>query len=233
MSPRSTAILLWPAAGLLAFFIQTQVTEAEVRTAEPADPLSRFIGSAKEAFGDTLFLKADAYFHGGVADNDRDMESEEEIGKEGVIAEDREGPKTANLWADHFSDEKALYEKALSAFARKPDAPLYHYGPTVPAQLARMEARYGTGERGLRILHQLADVAPWLKRAVALPVSDYGLASVARATGYGGRDPARETLMDVFGLEAGESGARERLIEAADAEREALRHVLGWLRSDA
>lgn len=42
------------------------------------DSLYRLVGSAKEAIGDTLFLKADAYFHGGVEDkHDTDEEREE------------------------------------------------------------------------------------------------------------------------------------------------------------
>ncbi len=44
--------------------------------------LYRILGSAKEAVGDTLFLKADAYLHGGVegkSDTDEDLEKEGKI----------------------------------------------------------------------------------------------------------------------------------------------------------
>ena len=58
--------------------------------AGPVDPLSRFLGSAKEAFGDTLFLKADVYFHGGVMDEAHHDETAEALEKEGAI-EDGEG----------------------------------------------------------------------------------------------------------------------------------------------
>jgi len=142
----------------------------------------------------------------------------------------REGPRTAFLWAENPADEKALYEKALRAFARKPAAPVYHYGPAVPAQIARMEARHGADDRGLALLDRLIDVAPWVKRTAALPVHAYALAEAARATGHDRPDPEGEILPDVLGLEAGDLAARERLLGAADAEREALRHLLQWLR---
>ncbi len=142
----------------------------------------------------------------------------------------REGPKTALLWTENPVDEKALYEKALRAFARKPAAPVYHYGPLVPALLARMEARHGAGDPGFALLDRLIDVAPWVKRAAALPVHAYTLAEVARATGHEG--PEVETLLDVLELDAGDVAARGRLLAAADAQREALRHLLQWLRRD-
>lgn len=54
------------------------------------DPLYQLIGSSKEAIGDTLFLKADEYFHGG-AQFKHGEEPPEAIEREGFIAEaDRE-----------------------------------------------------------------------------------------------------------------------------------------------
>ena len=142
----------------------------------------------------------------------------------------REGAKTASLWAEDPAGEKATYEKALVAFARKPDAPVYHHGPSVPALLARMEARHGAGDRGLAVLDRLIDVAPWVRRTAALPVNAYTLDATAKATGYAGPDLEGDILLDLFRLEEGDTGARERLAASAGAEREALRHLLGWLR---
>jgi predicted RecB family nuclease len=145
----------------------------------------------------------------------------------------REGPRTALLRAADPSDEKAIFERALVAFARKPDAPVYHHGPSVPSQLARMEARHGTGDRGLAVLDRLIDVAAWVRRAAALPVSAYTLEATARATGYEGPQPDGDVLPDVLRLAEGDAGAGERLLAAADAEREAIRHLLRWLRRSA
>jgi uncharacterized protein len=142
----------------------------------------------------------------------------------------REGPLTARLWAPSAVDEKALYEKALRAFARKPAAPIYHYGPAVPSQFARMETRHGVGEGGLMLLHRMIDVAPLVRRAAALPVSAYGLAAVAAATGHDGELPREDRWPEAWALERGEASARDALSGAADAERAALGHVLGWLR---
>lgn len=142
----------------------------------------------------------------------------------------REGPRTALLWSEDPADEKALFEKALIAFSRKPDAPVYHYGPAAPSQMARMEARHGAGDRGLASLDRLTDVAAWVKRAAALPLNAYTLDATARATGHPGSDSAGDVLPDVFRLEEGDDGAKARLLAAADAEREAIRHLLEWLR---
>ena len=101
MNPRFSMPVLWLAAGFLAFFVQGRIGPGEAYSGQPADPLSHFVGSAKEAFGDTLFLKADAYFHGGVMDHDRDMESEEEVQKETA----REG-KTPLLHSTRISEIK-------------------------------------------------------------------------------------------------------------------------------
>lgn len=54
---------------------------------ETSDPLSRLVGSSKEAFGDTLFIKADEYFHGGVMHDHHEDESATDLAREGVLEE--------------------------------------------------------------------------------------------------------------------------------------------------
>ena len=92
---KSFALLLL--TGFLAVFIQAQLgdTLTAHAAATPADPLAHFVGSAEEAFGDTLFIKADAYFHGGVVDRDHHDESAEDLQKEGVVSEDHDKAETA------------------------------------------------------------------------------------------------------------------------------------------
>jgi uncharacterized protein len=142
-----------------------------------------------------------------------------------------EGPKTAVFLAAAPEDEKALFEKTLTAFGRKPAVPVYHFGANAPAQIARMEARHGAGTTGLRALDRLIDVAPLVRRAAALPLTRYTLAEVAQATGYGGPAPPEEALLEAWKLLDGDADAPARLIAAAETEREALRHLLIWLRS--
>ncbi len=50
---------------LLSSQIEQSLASACFQT-HPKDPLYRLIGSVKEVLGDTAFLKADSYFHGGV-----------------------------------------------------------------------------------------------------------------------------------------------------------------------
>ncbi len=83
------AFLFWLGAVFLGFIIQ-QNLNLDDAAAEPVDPLSRFVGSAKEAFGDTLFLKADVYFHGGVLHEHHHDDSSEALEKEGVFHEEKE-----------------------------------------------------------------------------------------------------------------------------------------------
>jgi len=72
--------------------------------------LYRILGSAKEAIGDTLFLKADAYLHGGVEGK---SDSGEDLEKEGKI-EEREhsasGLKTASDWIAQVNDRVKVHE---------------------------------------------------------------------------------------------------------------------------
>ncbi len=141
-----------------------------------------------------------------------------------------EEPRTAILWAENFADEKALYEKVLVAFARRPHAPVYHFGRAAPWQIARMEGRYGTGGAGLHALHRMGDMALLVRRGAALPVRRYGLGDCAGATGYKGAQPEREIFPLIWRLLEGEEEARDALLRAAQAEREATLHLLRWLR---
>ena len=132
--------------------------------------------------------------------------------------------------AEDFADEKALYEKVLVAFARRPHAPVYHFGRGAPWQIARMEGRYGTGGAGLHALHRMIDMALLVRRGAALPVRRYGLEETANATGYQGERPEREVFPLIWRLLEGDEEARDALLHAAQAEREATHHLLRWLR---
>ena len=147
------------------------------------------------------------------------------------LSDGKQGDRTAVLWAAAPADEKALFEKALVAFARRPHAPVFHFGRGAARQLARMESRYGSGSAGLHALHRMTDLAPLVRRAAALPVRRYGLAETAGATGYAGALPPEEMLPIVWRAAEGEGEAREALLSAAAAERQAIQHLLGWLRS--
>lgn len=86
-------------AGVAALFAACAFGAAAIESELPAlpasDPLSRFLGSSKEAIGDTLFLKADAYYHGGVAEHVE--ETAAELAREGHIEDDS---TQARDWVD-------------------------------------------------------------------------------------------------------------------------------------
>lgn len=63
-------LFAWPLFLIVpVFFLSSRIHAALIHD-QPSlgleDPWDRMLGSAKEAIGDTLFLKADSYFHGGV-----------------------------------------------------------------------------------------------------------------------------------------------------------------------
>ncbi len=61
------ALGLWFLAALLCAPIEKGLSQATLGSS-PDSPLYRILGSATEAVGDVLFLKADSYFHGGVTE---------------------------------------------------------------------------------------------------------------------------------------------------------------------
>ena len=67
---------------------------------EDSGPLSRWVGSAQEAFGDALFLKAETYFHGGVVEEGHHDDSAEDLEKEGVLGK---GGSTSTDWISRIN----------------------------------------------------------------------------------------------------------------------------------
>ena len=74
-------------AGFLSFTIDRQLHSSQ-EAFDLQDTLSRFLGSAKEAVGDALFLKADSYYHGGSEMHYE--ETHEELEKEGAVEHEEE-----------------------------------------------------------------------------------------------------------------------------------------------
>ena len=68
-------------------------SQASPYPAPPSDPLSRLVGSAKEVFGDTLFLKADSYFHGGAEHENHHDDTAAQVEKEGELEGKTEVPQ--------------------------------------------------------------------------------------------------------------------------------------------
>jgi len=89
---------LWLAlAGFFSFAIDRQLHSSQ-EVFDFQDALFRFVGSAKEAIGDTLFLKADSYYHGGAEMHYE--ETHEDLEKEGHV--------------EHAEEEHARAEEAAS-----------------------------------------------------------------------------------------------------------------------
>ena len=95
------------------------------------DPLYRLIGSVKEVFGDTAFLKADSYFHGGV---DTGLLRHETIENEahGPEANERDTFKKAYTdWVYKINSQvKVLEHRHLQGEETKEILPLSNANPT-------------------------------------------------------------------------------------------------------
>ena len=102
-------VLLWLAAAGSAFVIQGVLeSPSEALAGGSTDPLSRFVGAAKEAFGDTLFIKADSYFHGGVIHEDHHDDSAAEVETEGAL--DHEAKESPKDWIARINDGIQTHE---------------------------------------------------------------------------------------------------------------------------
>ncbi|OIO37887.1 MAG: hypothetical protein AUJ72_03715 [Candidatus Omnitrophica bacterium CG1_02_46_14] len=113
--------------GALSFQIDRHLIQTSTRGVSN-DPLYRLLGSAKEAIGDTLFLKASSYFHGGV---DVDLiEAKETFGAETRGMHDRESElmsfeKTYGDWVYKINSRvKVMGHKHLEGEETKEILPL-------------------------------------------------------------------------------------------------------------
>lgn len=73
----------------------------------PKDAFYRLLGSAKEGMGDVLFLKADAYYHGGVTAGFSEKRGEAE--KEGMIEADEELNGSSLDWVSRVNHRIQSY----------------------------------------------------------------------------------------------------------------------------
>lgn len=90
----SLIFLLTVIAGALALQIDRDLKTQAMAMNLP-DTLYRVVGTAKEAFGDMLFLKADSYYHGGVTTEF--IETREDLQKEGLVHEEAHEAEEAPL----------------------------------------------------------------------------------------------------------------------------------------
>lgn len=81
----AVAFVAWAMASGLAFALE-RATAAAMPSSLSGDPFKRLVGSISEAVGDTIFIKADSYYHGGI-DEHIGEESEEERLREGHIGD--------------------------------------------------------------------------------------------------------------------------------------------------
>ena len=92
------------AAAFMARTLDARAPRADAGIAVE-DVLGRFLGGAREAVGDTLFIRADDYYHGGVIEERE--ESAAEHAREGHI---REASKPAADWIERVNDRVRSHE---------------------------------------------------------------------------------------------------------------------------
>lgn len=128
MKPAFFAVLSFAAAVFLAATIDARsYTPGE--SGAVSDPLFLALGSAKEAVGDTLFLRADEYFHGGVLEKNHHDESAEDVEREGILPpENGAAPVVQGDWIDGINRQiHATQEKHLEKEKRKEMLPFFKW----------------------------------------------------------------------------------------------------------
>ena len=97
------------AALAAATFTAARAADARLAAASPlaaGDPLYRLLGSSREMVGDALFLKADAYFHGGAPRHFEDTPSDAQ--REGRVEEDHAETEEEGDWISRIRRKVAF-----------------------------------------------------------------------------------------------------------------------------
>ncbi len=130
MSVRGGVLIVFLLCAATVAHVVERALSSEAFAATPVDPLEHLLGSSKEIVGDMMFLKADEYFHGGVAE--KFNESEVSVHQEGLVDEESHADKdSAGLqdkdWiseinrrihsAEHFHLSKEKRKEMLPFFA--------------------------------------------------------------------------------------------------------------------
>lgn len=80
--------------------------------------------------------------------------------------------------------EENAYRKFIRAVSGDLDAPIYHYGSSLPDALASLDSRYGKlNDPTARIFERLVDVQAAIRSSLILPIFHYDLSSVCESLG--------------------------------------------------
>ena len=127
-----------------------------------------------------------------------DMESDPYSGTEylfGVLVQSSAGAGTFRAFlAERPEDEEANFRRFLEYLVTLPaDVPIYHYAAYEPTHLEKLFLKYG-GDASLllAIQNRLCDILQAVRRTVTLPLTSYGLKSVAKYLGFRWDDPAAD-----------------------------------------
>lgn len=193
MTLRLAIGLLWLSCGWMTSQIDHRIHEEGPFEFDLDNSLYRILGSAKEAVGDTLFLKADEYFHGGVTEG-----FHEEGGvasKEGYIEDEpkRQAPSDWIAWInervmshEHFHLDRDNQKEMLPFFALSTALDPYNVEAVLTTaywldrQFGKTDEAIGILEQGIEdnpnsweIEGQLADIYFKRKKEYALSEGHY------------------------------------------------------------
>lgn len=158
MAPIACLAVLFAAAGFLSFTLQKEMFLAAPES-RSGDPLTRIIGSAKEAVGDTLFVKADVYMHGGVEEDFH--ETQEDLQKEGLIPEEHAEPQGPQDWIQKINGQiqvhthrhlKASKQKELLPFLAMATTLDPHNVEAILTAAYWLDQRFGQPDAALGLL---------------------------------------------------------------------------------
>lgn len=89
------------------------------------------------------------------------------------------------VFADDPKDEKKVWKGFVKLLKDKDDFVIYHFSPYEKVSIKRMFERYGCSKDLFdRIISNMVDLYPILKKSVVLPVHSYSLKSVAKYLGF-------------------------------------------------
>jgi transposase len=98
------------------------------------------------------------------------------------------------FWADHESDEAAMWSALVDRIDALPDAPVYHYGSYDRKAFVTLAKRYG---KGSGIIPRLINVASFVYGKVYFPVRSNGLKPLGRFLGATWTDPQASGLQSL------------------------------------
>ncbi len=137
--------------------------------------------------------------------------------------------------AEGEDERRGIFLKIVAAFEEREDGPIYTYGRETARAFDRLGDRAGAEAARLGDLEgRIVDLAPWVRRAAALPVFHYAFEEVAAFVEDRARPMPDDPVDERFVRFASRDPEALRAIEAEGrSDVASLRRILSWLAEGA